>query len=128
MGIFKSLFGGEAKPGKPKDTSDETFEQDVLKSDLPVLLDFWSPTCMPCQVMGGLLRELGPEYAGRVNIFKLNVAENSETANRFRIRGVPTLIFIKKGRIVDHVVGLLPMNVLKQKLDILAPAAAVQES
>lgn len=128
MGIFKSLFGGEAKPGKPKDTSDETFEQDVLKSELPVLLDFWSPSCMPCQVMGGLLRELGPEYAGRVNIFKLNVADNAETANRFRIRGVPTLIFIKKGRIVDQVVGLLPMNVLRQKLDTLAPMVAVQES
>lgn len=124
MGILKSLFGGEVKPGKPRDTTDETFEQDVLKSELPVLLDFWSPSCMPCQVISGLLRELGPEYAGRINIFKLNVFENVETARRFHIRGVPTLVFFKGGRVVDQVVGLVPMNALKQKLDKLTPAAA----
>ena len=59
MSIFKDLFtSGAVKPGKPMETSDATFDNDILKSELPVLLDFWSPTCMPCQVMGGLLREL----------------------------------------------------------------------
>ena len=93
-----------------------------------MLLDFWSPTCAPCQVMGGLLRELGPEYAGRVNIYKLNVAENQETASRFRIRSIPTLMLIKKGRIVDQAVGLLPMNVLRQKLDKIAPKVTQREN
>lgn len=128
MSLFKSLFGNEVKPGKPKETTDETFDQDVLKSDLPVLLDFWSPTCMPCQVMGGLLRELGPEYAGRVTIYKLNVAQNMATAQRFRIRSIPTLMFIKHGRIVDQAVGLLPIDVLRQKLDKHAPVLTVKES
>lgn len=128
MSIFKSLFGGDAKPGKPLETTDETFDQDVLKSELPVLLDFWSPTCMPCQVMGGLLHELGPEYVGRAKIYKLNVAQNLVTAQRFRIRSIPTLMFLKDGRIVDQAVGLLPIDVLRQKLDKLAPAASVTVS
>jgi thioredoxin 1 len=128
MSIFKSLFSSEVKPGKPMETTDETFEQDVLKSELPVLLDFWSPTCMPCQVMGGLLRELGPEYAGRVNIYKLNVSQNMATAQRFHIRSIPTLMFIKNGRIAEKAVGLLPLDVLKQKLDKLIPAITVKES
>jgi thioredoxin-like negative regulator of GroEL len=82
---------------------------------------------MPCQVMGGLLREVGPEYAGRVNIYKLNVSENMETAARFGIRSIPTLAFIKNGRIVDQVVGLIPLDTLKQKLDKLAPEEYHQE-
>jgi thioredoxin 1 len=127
MSIFKSLFSGETKPGKPMETTDATFDNDMLKSDLPVLLDFWSPTCQPCQVMGGLLRELGPEYAGRVNIFKLNVAQNMQVAQAFRIRSIPTLMFIKDGKIVDQAIGLLPMDVLRQKLDKLAPVAAAKE-
>jgi len=126
VSIFKNLFGGSVKPGKPMETTDATFETDVLKSELPALLDFWSPTCMPCQVMGGLLRELGPEYAGRVNIYKLNVSQYSETAMRYRVRSIPTLLFIKEGKIVDHVIGLIPMDTLRQKLGKLAPTLVSQ--
>jgi thioredoxin 1 len=126
MSLFKSLFSGADKPGKPLETTDATFDQDVLQSELPVLLDFWSPACMPCQVMGGLLRDLGPEYAGRVAVYKLNVAQNPQTAMRFRIRSIPTLVFLKKGRIVEQTVGLLPMDQLRNKLDRLAPAAVAQ--
>jgi thioredoxin 1 len=128
MSLLKSLFGGEAKPGKPLETTDTTFDDDVLKSELPVLLDFWSPTCMPCHVMGGLLRELGPEYAGRVKIYKLNVAQNLATAQRFRVHSIPTLVFLKGGRIVDQTVGLISLDALRQKLDKLAPVAAVKAS
>jgi thioredoxin len=128
MSIFRNLLGGADKPGKPMETTDATFDQDVLKSELPVLVDFWSPTCMPCQVMGGLLRELGPEYLGRVNIYKVNVSQNMTTAMRFRIRSIPTLVFIKNGRIVDQLIGLVPMDTLRQKLDKLSPAPVVRES
>jgi len=129
MSIFKDLFAsGAVKPGKPMETSDATFDNDILKSELPVLLDFWSPTCMPCQVMGGLLREVGPEYAGRVNIFKLNVAQNMQAATAFRIRSIPTLMFINNGKIVDQVVGLIPIDTLRQKLDKLAPLSVAKES
>ena len=128
MSIFKSLFSGDVKPGKPMETTDATFDNDILKSELPVLLDFWSPTCMPCQVMGGLLREVGPEYTGRVKVFKLNVSQNMQTAQAFRIRSIPTLMFMKNGRIVDQVVGLIPIDVLRQKLDKLAPVAVAKEA
>jgi len=117
MSFLKSLFSREPKPGEPLPTTDETFETDVLQSELPVVVDFWSSTCPPCQVLGGLLRDVGPEFAGRVQIYKLNVSENPETAARFRIRSVPTMAFIKKGRLVDQVVGLLPLNSLRQKFE-----------
>jgi thioredoxin 1 len=128
VGIFKNLLSRTAKPGKPLETTDETFDQDVLKAELPALVDFWSPTCMPCQVMSGLLRELGPEYAGRVNIYKLNVAQNMETAMRFHVRSIPTLVAIKNGRIVDQVVGLIPIDKLRRMLDRLAPASVPRAS
>ncbi len=120
MSFLGKLFGSTPKPGKPLPVTDETFETAVLQSDLPAVVDFWSRTCAPCQVMGGLLSELGPEFANRVKIFKLNVEEGLDVAEQYRIRGVPTLIFFKKGREVDRVVGLLPLNPLRQKLENLA--------
>jgi thioredoxin 1 len=128
MSIFRNLLGESVKPGKPMETTDATFDNDVLKSELPVLLDFWSPTCQPCQVMGGLLRELGPEYAGRVNIYKLNIMRDDEIASQFRIRGIPTLLFFKNGKLVEQVVGLIPMDALRQKLDKLAPLTVARAS
>jgi thioredoxin len=124
MNIFKNLLSGSVKLGKPVETSDETFETDVLKSELPVVVDFWSPVCMPCQVMSGLLREVGPEYAGRVNICKLDVPQNTETAMRFHIRSVPTLLFVKNGRMADQTAGLIPIDTLRNKLDKLAASVS----
>ena len=119
MGFFKSLFNRPPKPGKPQPTTDETFEQDVLASDIPAVVDFWSSRCAPCQVMGGLLNEIGPDYAGRVNIFKLNVDHYPGITAQYQIRSVPTIIFFRQGRAVDKVVGLLPLNPLKEKMDKL---------
>lgn len=119
MSFLKRLFTGSAKPGKPAAVTDESFEQEVLNSDLPAVVDFWSPTCAPCQVMGGLLNELGPEYADRLRIFKLNIEQSPDTAEQYRIRGVPTLVFLRKGREVDRVVGLLPLQPLRARLDKL---------
>jgi len=119
MGFFKSLFNRPPKPGKPQPTTDETFEQDVLASDIPAVVDFWSSRCPPCQVMGGLLNEIGPDYAGRVNIFKLNVDHYPGITAQYQIRGVPTIIFFRQGRAVDKVVGLLPLNPLREKMDEL---------
>jgi len=119
MGFFKSLFNRPPKPGKPQPTTDYSFEQDVLASDIPAVVDFWSSRCPPCHVMGGLLDEIGPDYAGRVNIFKLNVDQNPETAAQYQIRSIPTIILFRQGRAVDIIVGLLPLNPLREKMDKL---------
>ena len=120
MGLFKNLFNKQPKPGKPRPVTDEFFEQEVLASSIPAVVDFWSPRCPPCHVMGGLLNEIGPDYVGRVNIFKLNVEQNTETARRYQIQSIPTVILFRNGRVVDRIVGLLPLNPLRQKLDKLA--------
>ena len=119
MGFLKSLFDRPPKPGKPRPITDESFEQEVLASDIPAVVDFWSPKCPPCQVMGGLLNEIGPEYAGRVNIFKLNVDQNLHTTVQYQVQSIPTVILFSNGRAVDRIVGLLPLNPLRQKLDRL---------
>ena len=119
MGFLKRLFGGTPTPGRPIAIDDETFEQAVLHSALPAVVDFWSPTCAPCQVMSGLLNELGQEYADRLQIFKINVEESPNTSEQYRIRGVPTLVFLRHGREIDRAVGLLPLNPLRAKLEQL---------
>jgi thioredoxin len=120
MGFLKNLFHRQPKPGKPRSVTDQFFREEVLESDIPVVVDFWSPRCPPCQVMGGLLDEIGSDYAGRVYIFKLNVDQNPETAMKYRVQSIPTVILFKKGRPVDRIVGLLPLKPLRAKLDSLA--------
>ena len=120
MGFLKNLFFKPSKPGKPLPVTDQSFREAVLESEIPTVVDFWSPRCSPCQVMGGLLDEIGPDYAGRVQIFKLNVEQNPQTAMGYRVQGVPTVIFFRQGKPVDRIVGLLPLKPLKVKLDSLA--------
>lgn len=120
MGFLKNLFFKPPKPGKPLPVTDLSFREEVLESEIPVVVDFWSPRCPPCQVMGGLLDEIGPDYVGRVRIFKLNVDQNPETAMQYRVQSIPTVFFFNKGKPVDRIVGLLPLNPLRAKLDSLA--------
>jgi thioredoxin len=119
MGFLKNLFFKPPKPGKPLPVTDESFQKEVLESEIPAVVDFWSARCPPCQVMGGLLDEIGPNYVGRVHIFKLNVDQNPEIAMQYRVQSIPTVILFKKGRPVDRIVGLLPLNPLRAKLDSL---------
>ena len=120
MGFLKNLFFKPPKPGKPLPVTDPSFGQEVLESEIPVVVDFWSARCSPCQVMGGLLDEIGPDYTGRVQIFKLNVDQNPKTAMQYQVQSVPTLILFRKGKPVDRIVGLLPMKPLRTKLDNIA--------
>jgi thioredoxin len=122
MGFLKDLFSKPPKPGKPLPVTDVSFAEDVLKSEIPVVVDFWSARCSPCQVMGGLLDEIGPDYAGRVRIFKLNVDQNPKTAAEYQVQSVPTVLLFRKGKPVDRIVGLLPLNPLRARLDSLARA------
>jgi thioredoxin 1 len=117
MPSFRDLFKREPKPGLPHPVNDEDFQQEVLESEIPVVMDCFSRTCPPCHVMGGLLEEIGPQYGDRVKIVKLNVESNPETTQRFRIRSVPTLIFFKRGKPVQQIVGLIPLDQLQQVIE-----------
>ena len=82
--------------------TDATFESVVLKSDLPVLLDFWAPWCGPCRAVGPIIDELSTEYAGKVRIVKMNVDENPATPTKFGIRAIPTLVLFKNGETIEQ--------------------------
>lgn len=97
--------------------TDSNFDQDVLKSGQPVLVDFWAEWCGPCKRLGPTIDQLASEYAGKVTIGKLNVDENPNTAIKFQIRGIPAVLLFKGGQIVESVVGLAPKDDFKKVLD-----------
>jgi len=98
-------------------TSDATFETDVLKSSEPVLLDFWAEWCGPCKMIAPILDEAANEYKGRVRIAKLNIDENPQTPPRFGIRGIPTLILFKNGKVEAQKVAAVSKSHLAPFLD-----------
>jgi thioredoxin 1 len=85
--------------------TDGNFEPEILKSDIPTMVDFWAPWCGPCQVIAPVIEELAKEYAGRVKIAKMNVDENPATPSRYGIRGIPTVMIFKDGEVFDQIVG-----------------------
>jgi thioredoxin 1 len=95
------------------------FEEEVLASELPVLVDFYAEWCPPCFIISKTLKELAEEYKGRVKFVKVDIDENEELATRYEVFSVPTLAFFDKGELVDGVVGAMPKEVLKKKLDNL---------
>lgn len=99
--------------------NDSNFEQIVLKSDKPVLVDFWAEWCGPCRAIGPVIEELSKEYEGKAVIVKLNTDENPITPTNFGIRSIPTLLFFKNGQLVDKLIGAVPKPNIKAKLDAL---------
>jgi thioredoxin 1 len=97
--------------------TDSNFEASVLKSTVPVLVDFWAPWCGPCVALGPLLEQVAEEYKGRITIAKMNVDENANTPSQFGVRSIPYIVLVKDGKIVDSVVGVVPKTKLVAMLD-----------
>ena len=101
----------------PTDTSDATFEQDVLNSDQPVLVDFWAPWCGPCRMVAPVVEELSSDYDGRVKFVKLNTDENPAVSGKYGIRSIPTLLVFKGGEVAGQIVGFRPKSDLQKRLE-----------
>ncbi len=99
--------------------SNDTFEQEVLKSDSLVMVDFWATWCGPCKIVAPVVEELAKEYEGKARFAKVNTDENQDLATKYNIRGIPTLMFFKDGEVKDQIVGAVPKAQLKSKLDSL---------
>jgi thioredoxin 1 len=102
---------------KPIAVDDATFEQQVLKSKIPVLVDFWAAWCRPCLMAAPVLEELAGEYAGKITFAKLDVDQNAKTAASYNIMAIPNLIIFKDGKPVSQIVGYKPKDELKKDLD-----------
>jgi thioredoxin 1 len=121
-GAHTSANGSTTVMDVPLHVTDATFARDVLGAPLPVMVDFWAEWCGPCRMIAPALEKLAKEYAGRVRIAKLNVDENQRTSMQYHVQGIPTLLLVKNGKIVDRVVGALPEPQLRQQLERLLRA------
>lgn len=97
--------------------TDANFEEEVLKSDTPVLVDFWAEWCGPCRMIGPIVEELAGEYEGKAKVGKLNIDHNPNVPMKFGIRSIPTLLVFKNGELVDKVVGAVPKSTLSSKME-----------
>ena len=105
--------------GKAVEITDANFENTVLKSDKPVLIDFWAVWCGPCRAVAPIVEEIADEYDGRALVGKLDVDSSRDTAVRYGIQAIPTLLLVKDGEVADRIVGIIDKNGIKSKLDAI---------
>ena len=106
-----------AESGALLHVTDADFDQQILKSEVPALVDFWAAWCGPCRTVGPVVEELAGEYKGKVKIAKLNVDDNKQTPSKYGVKGIPTLMLFKNGSVVDQIVGAVPKTKIKEMLD-----------
>jgi thioredoxin 1 len=102
---------------EPVEVNESNWDEQVLKSQLPVLVDFWAEWCGPCKMIAPAVHDLAVEYTGKLNVGKLDVDSNPNIATKYGIRSIPALIFFKNGKPVDQIIGAVPKGVLKRKVD-----------
>jgi thioredoxin 1 len=101
---------------EPLQVSDADFEQEILKSDIPALVDFWAAWCGPCRAIAPVVEELARDYAGKVKVAKMNVDENAKTPAKYSIRAIPTLIIFKGGQVVEQITGAVSRSIIENAL------------
>ena len=101
-----------------KNVTKSTYEAEVLKSDVPVVVDFWAPWCGPCRMQGPILDQLDKEMDGKMKVVKVNVDEEGELAMTFGVQSIPTLLFYKDGKVVDKAIGVRDANAVKKALSL----------
>lgn len=115
---------------EPIHVTDDAFEKTVLKSELPVIVDFWAPWCGPCKMIAPTLEKLAKEHAGKLLVAKVNTDENPQWATQFGVQGIPTMLFVANGKIVHRQTGALPEGMMReivtQFLDIVSKAKEQQ--
>ncbi len=102
-----------------KEITDSSFNEEVIKSNTPVLVDMWAPWCGPCRMVAPVIEKLAKEYEGKVKFCKLNVDENPKMASQYQVMSIPTLLLFKNGAVADTIVGAVPESSLKSKVDNL---------
>jgi thioredoxin len=102
---------------KPITLTDNNFEEEVIKSDKPVLIDFWAVWCGPCKIIAPVVEELAGEYEGKIKVGKLDVDENQQASIKYGVRSIPTLLIFKDGKVKDTIIGAVPKSQIVQKLN-----------
>ena len=97
--------------------TDASFDEEVLKSSTPVLIDFWAPWCGPCRTIAPMIEDLAGEYSGRLKVVKINVDDNPQTPGRYGVRGIPNLLIIRGGQVKEQIIGAVPKGRLVQAVD-----------
>jgi thioredoxin 1 len=98
------------------EVTDASFDQEVLKSEQPVLVDFWAAWCGPCKMIAPAVEKIAETYAGKLKVAKVNVDQNGATPSRYGIRGIPALLFFKGGKVADQIVGYVPQEAIEEKV------------